>query len=448
MKYLGCFSFSLPTKYFMMQYLYAIFQFINKNKIIIVSVIIITIFFIFKNVIKEISVQSIDNKKNVVVFPTDSVTEYGLSHDKFKIIRAEFKQNESLGAILFNYHISYSQIDELVKKASKLFSFKNFSFGKKYTLFCSKDSVSKAQCFVYETSPTEYIFFDFRNGIDVYKKEKESESCIETASAVISGSLYKTLDKLDLGSELATKLADIYAWTIDFYKIQKGDHFKIVYEQTYVEGKPVEVGRILAAEFTHNNENFYAIYFDKDNNGKGNYYDEKGNGMKKAFLKAPLKFSRISSKYSLNRFHPVQKINKPHLGTDYAAATGTPIMSVADGTILDAQFKTFNGNYVKIKHNETYTTQYLHMSKIAKGMKPGKRVKQGDVIGYVGNTGLATGPHLCFRFWKNGKQIDPLKEKLPMSEPIEAKYKLQYNKVKDEFMLKIKNENSATSPNV
>jgi murein DD-endopeptidase MepM/ murein hydrolase activator NlpD len=377
----------------------------------------------------------------------DSLVEYGLSHHHFKVVKSEFKKNESLGAILFNYHISYSQIDELAKKASKIFNFKNFSFGKPYTIFCSKDSVEKAQCFVYETSPTEYVFVDFRDGINVYKKEKESERCIETVSGVIEGSLFETLDKLKLSSSLAVKLADIYACTIDFYKIKKDDNFNIVYEQIYIEGKAVDAGRILAAEFNHNNESFYAIYYDGENNGKGNYYDEKGNGMKKAFLKAPLKFSRISSPYSLKRFHPVQKINKPHLGTDYAAPSGTPIMSVADGTILEAKYGSANGNYVKIKHNQTYTTQYLHMSKIAKGMRSGEKVKQGEVIGYVGSTGLATGPHLCYRFWKNGKQVNPLKEKLPMSQPIDSRYRNEFNIIKDEMMLKLKKENNNVLPN-
>lgn len=429
-----------------MQYLKNGAQWVYKKQAAI-GAILLFIFIVFFG-----STQKNNLPQNTIVTyaaaPKDSIVEYGLSHDKFKIIKAEFKPNESLGAILFNYHISYSQIDELVKKAGKIFNFKNFSFGKEYTLFCSKDSLQKAQCFVYETSPTEYVLFDFRNGVNVYKKEKESEKRIETTAAVIEGSLYETLDKLNLNSSLATKLADIYAWTINFYKIQKGDNFKIVYEQTYVDGELVDVGRILAAEFNHNNETFYAIYYDANNDGKGSYYDEKGNGMKKAFLKSPLKFSRISSPFSLKRFHPVQKINKPHLGTDYAAASGTPIMSVADGTVLEAQFKTYNGNYVKVKHNQTYTTQYLHMSKIAKGMKPGAKVKQGDVIGYVGSTGLATGPHLCFRFWKNGKQVDPLKEKLPMSQPIDSKYKAQYDKVKDSMMLKLKNEKSFKAPNV
>ena len=423
-----------------MQHISALLQWLNQNKLIIGSIFIFLFFIFFKTPNTKF-----DYTNSVVFSPNlqakDSV-EYGLSHGKFKVIKAAFKPNESLGAILFNYHISYSQIDELVKKASTIFNFKNFSFGKKYTLFCSKDSLQKAQCFVYETSPTEYVFVDFRNGIDVYKKEKESEVCTKTVGAVIEGSLYETLDRLNLNTSLASELAEIYAWTIDFYKIKKGDHFKIVYEQIYVEDKPVGTGKILAAEFNHNNENFYAIYFDEDNDGKGHYYDEKGNGMKKAFLKAPLKFSRISSRYSLNRFHPVQKINKPHLGTDYAAVEGTPIMSVADGTVLEAQFKTFNGNYVKIKHNQTYTTQYLHMSKFAKGIKSGKKVKQGDIIGYVGSTGLASGPHLCFRFWKNDKQVDPLKEKLPMSQPIDSKYKSQYEKVRNEIMPKLKNEES------
>lgn len=431
-----------------MYYLKKAIQFIYQKRIM-VGIIALFFFLVLFEYTKE-NKHSLGKTTGTEIAKsnTDSIVEYGLSHNHFKVIKAEFKQNENLGSILFNYHISYAQIDELVKKASKIFDFKNFSLGKEYTLFCSKDSVERAQCFVYETSPTEYVFFDFRNGVDVYKKEKESETCIETISAVIEGSLYETLDQLNVSSSLATKLADIYAWTIDFYKIQKGDHFKIIYEQIYVEGKPIDiVGKIVAAEFNHNHESFYAIYFDEDNDGKGNYYDDKGNGMKKAFLKAPLKFSRISSPYSLKRFHPVQKINKPHLGTDYAAASGTPIMSVSDGTILEAKYGNFNGNYVKVKHNETYTTQYLHMSKIAKGMKPGKKVKQGEVIGYVGSTGLATGPHLCFRFWKNGKQVDPLKEKLPMSQPIDPKYKSHYNKVRDEMMEKLKNQTPNSAPN-
>jgi murein DD-endopeptidase MepM/ murein hydrolase activator NlpD len=213
---------------------------------------------------------------------------------------------------------------------------------------------------------------------------------------------------------------------VDFYKIQQGDKFKVVYDEDFVNGQSVGIGEISSAVFNSCGKDLYAFYYAKDAAHEGDYYDENGNSMKKEFLKAPVKFSRISSHYSLNRFHPVTKEWKAHLGTDYAAPFGTPIMATADGIIEDACFKVYNGNYVKIRHNGQYKTQYLHMSKIAKGMHPGARVKQGEIIGYVGATGLATGPHVCYRFWKDGQQVDPLKQKLTFSDPMPVKYKSDF----------------------
>jgi len=211
-----------------------------------------------------------------------------------------------------------------------------------------------------------------------------------------------------------------------------------VYEDKSVEGKSIGVGRILAAEFVHFGKPIYSFYFEQDS--IGDYFDDEGNSLRKAFLKSPLKFSKISSRYNLNRFHPVQKRFKAHLGTDYAAPQGTPIFTIGNGVVVEAKFSQFNGNYVKIKHNGTYTTQYLHMSKIASGMKPGRRVTQGEVIGYVGSTGLATGPHVCFRFWKNGKQVDHLREDFPTAEPVESKNRAAFDIEKQRLINLLNNQ--------
>ena len=230
---------------------------------------------------------------------------------------------------------------------------------------------------------------------------------------------------------------DLYGWSVDFQSLQKGDKYKVQFEEKLIDGQVVGITDIKLAYFEHNGEPYHAIPFEQ--NGEVNFFDQDGNSLKKAFLRDPLKYTRISSRYNLRRFHPVQKRYKAHLGTDYAAPTGTEIRSVGDGTVIEARYTSANGNYVKIKHNGTYTTQYLHMSKIGKGIRAGARIKQGQVIGYVGSTGLATGPHLCFRFWKNGKQEDWLREKIPPSEPILSQNKLAFETKKSEALILLAN---------
>jgi murein DD-endopeptidase MepM/ murein hydrolase activator NlpD len=347
----------------------------------------------------------------------EPVYEYGIAVDSFTVHKGEIMPNQFLADILLKYNLSYPEIQELVQKASTIFDVRKIMSGKNYAVFCSKDSTEKARCFVYEPNAAEYIMFDLRDSIQVSRIEREIEITEREIAGTIESSLYVTLSKLDVNPALAVKLADIFAWTIDFYRIHKGDEFRVIFDEKSIEGKSLGVGEIKAVLFKHRGKDFYAFPFNQK--GKIEYFDEEGNGMRKAFLQAPLKFSRISSGFNMKRFHPVTKQMKPHLGTDYAAPTGTPILAVADGVVQEAQFKQYNGNYVKIKHNSVYTTQYLHMSKIGAGIKPGKFVKQGDIIGYVGSTGLATGPHVCFRFWKNGKQVDHRKEDLPHSLPIE-----------------------------
>ncbi len=342
--------------------------------------------------------------------------EYGIETDSFLVVKDQVKKNQNLSSILLPYHVSYTTIDQLAKASKEVFDVRKIATGKPYTIFCRKDSSGMATCFVYEASATDYVVFDMRDSVRIYKGQKPIEKRTRYVKGTVNSSLYVDLQKRNTNPVLAIELSEIYAWTIDFYRIQKGDEFEVLYTENYVEGKSVGIDRIQASTFTHFKKPIRAYFFESDTE-KG-YFDEDGKNLKKAFLKAPVKFSRISSGYSGRRFHPVQKRYKAHLGTDYAAPTGTPIRAVGDGVITEARFKRNNGNYVKMRHNSVYSTQYLHMSKIQSGIKPGVRVSQGDVIGYVGSTGLATGPHVCFRFWKNGKQVNHRREELPPSEPI------------------------------
>jgi len=236
------------------------------------------------------------------------------------------------------------------------------------------------------------------------------------------------MDELGANPQLTNEFADIFAWQIDFFRLFPGDKFKLIYEEQQVEGEFVGLGKIKGAYFEHYGNPYYAINYEQKSGIE--YFDPEGKSLRKALLKYPVEFTRISSRYTGRRFHPVQKRYKAHLGTDFAAPTGTPIRSVGDGIILEARYGKYNGNYVKVKHNGIYSTQYLHMSRIAKGVRPGTKVKQGQVIGYVGSTGLARGSHLCFRFWKNGVQVDALKVDLPASEPISEENLEEYNILK------------------
>lgn len=368
--------------------------------------------------------------------------EFGIVTDSFEVIRGVIKPGQVLGEILYRNHIDHLEIDKIVTSSKGIFDVKRAKAGQPYTVFCTKDSNAVAKCFIYEESPISYVVFDLRDGIKVYRGEKEVEVKMRTASGEIKSSLWNAIMENNMSPALVMELSNIYAWTIDFFRIQKGDEFKVYYEERFVEDEFVGIGRIWAAKFTHQSEEFYAFYFKEAGENFGDYFDEESKTLRKAFLRAPLNFSRISSKYSKRRRHPVTGRVKPHLGTDYAAPKGTPILSTANGRIIEARYKGNNGNYVKIRHNNTYTTQYLHMSKIKSGINPGVHVKQGDVIGYVGSTGQATGPHVCYRFWKNGIQVDPYKQKLPPSEPMKEQSKAPFKLVKDSLIQYLAEPNS------
>lgn len=354
--------------------------------------------------------------------------EYGMVTDSFLVIKDKVGKNQNLSSILLPYGVPYATIDQIAKASREVFDVRKLAAGKPYTIFCTKDSAGYATCFIYEPNATDYVVYNLRDSIHVYKGQKEIEKKTRYVKGVVNSSLYVDLQKQHADPMLAIELSEIYAWTIDFYRIQKGDEFEILYTENYVEGKSIGVDRILASTFTHFGKPIKAYFFESENE-KG-YFNAEGDNLKKAFLQAPVKFSRISSGYNLKRFHPVQKRVKPHLGTDYAAPKGTPIMAVGDGVVTEARYKANNGNYVKMRHNSVYETQYLHMSKIANGIKPGVRVSQGDIIGYVGSTGLATGPHVCFRFWKNGKQVDHRKEELPSSDPVSDGTKAEFDLIR------------------
>ncbi|OWY17635.1 peptidase M23 [Sphingobacteriales bacterium UPWRP_1] len=358
---------------------------------------------------------------------TEFLDYLGLPVNGYAIHEDVVKKNEVLSDILGNCNVPYSVIDELVNKNKKVFDPKNIKPQKTYFVLCN--AAQKATFWVYEETPTNYIIFDLRGTPYAYSCEKDIITTLKLATGIIHNSLYVTLSNNNLNPALASELAKVFAYSVDFFKLQKGDKFKAIFEEHYVDGQSVGIGNIKAAYFEHRKEPFYAFIYNQDD--YTGYFDEDGKSLKKAFLKSPLKFTRISSKYTQKRFHPILKRYKPHLGTDYAAPPGTPVMTIGDGTIVAAAYSRGNGNFVKVQHNGTYTTQYLHLSRFGRGIKRGVRVKQGQVIGYVGSTGLATGPHLCFRFWKNGKQVDPYREKPARAEPVRKKYLEQYRMYSD-----------------
>ena len=353
--------------------------------------------------------------------------EYGYDLNEYNVFRDTIRSGDTFGAILDANHVSQAEIFEVVSKIKDSFDVRRVRVGKPYILLNSKDSINKTQVFIYEKNKVDYAVVDLRDCIFTFNDKKPTSVIEKTASGTITSSLSETMEEQHLSPYMTDRLASIYAWTIDFFRLQPNDRFKVVYTEKFINDTiPAGLDEIKAVYFEHRGKPLYAFNFMADSIlGISDYYDDEANNLRRAFLKAPVKFSRISSRYNLRRRirYYGYKV-RPHKGTDFAAPIGTPIMATADGTITISERKRGNGNYVKIRHNATYDTQYLHMKK--RNVKAGDFVRQGDLIGWVGMTGNTGGPHVCYRFWKNGKQVDPFNLDLPASEPMADSLKTKY----------------------
>lgn len=372
-----------------------------------------------------------EEKKEVLPIkkPDPIVMEFGFKLNDYDVIRDTINSGDTFGSILATQNLGTNKEFEITEKIRDSFNLRNIRVGKAYTMLRTRDSAKVLKAFIYKADIAHYYVVDLRDSTRAYKKQLPITIKRRTIATEIDGSLSATLHDAGVQPSLAQNLADIYAYSVDFFKIQKGDRFAVTFNEKYINDTIYAgVESMEASFFIHKGKKIYAFPFKQDTTARRfDYYDEEGKVLKNMFLKAPLKFGyRISSRFSKNRFHPVQKRFKAHKGTDYAASSGTPIITTASGVVERAGYTAGNGNYVKVKHSSTYSTQYLHMSKIL--VRNGQRVSQGQVIGKVGSTGLATGPHVCYRFWKNGVQVDPLAQKLPNSEPMNAKFKPRFMK--------------------
>lgn len=355
------------------------------------------------------------------------VVEFGFTLNDFQVVQDTIKSGDTFGKLLESYNIGNFKVHEVTEQIKDSFNMRDIRVGKPITLLKTKESPHQLQVFIYQKDNIHYSVVDFRDTIvKAYNRQKPITIKKRTIATAITGSLSETLNKNGVEAGVANNLAKIYEYSIDFFKIQKDDKFAVtMYEKFINDTVYVGVDRLESSFFEHKGKRIYAFPYKIDSLAKRfEYYDEEGKGLKTMFLKAPLDYFRISSRFSPKRFHPVQMTWKAHKGTDYAAPHGTPIKTTASGVVERTGYTAGNGNYVKVKHNGTYSTQYLHMSKIL--VRQGQRVEQGQVIGKVGSTGLATGPHVCYRFWKNGVQVDPLAQKLPNTEPMNAKHKAKY----------------------
>jgi murein DD-endopeptidase MepM/ murein hydrolase activator NlpD len=383
-----------------------------------------------------------DAEKEEIIVPQPNI--YGLYTDSLSLFEGVVKKNETLTDILLPHNVSYNTISTIVTLAKEKFNVRKINIGKKYKIYSKIDSVATIQYFIYESDPINFAIIDFTDSLLAIRNgEKEVVVKEREVAGIIENSLYMTLNEQNVSDLLALKMAEVYAWQIDFYRLFEGDSFKVIFEEKFIDNEFVGIGKIKSSYFNHRNDGFYAFYYEQ--NGNGEYFDEEGNSLRKAFLKSPLKFGRMSSSFSRRRFHPVLHRFKAHLGTDYAAPTGTPIHATGDGVVIEARYKSNNGNYVKIRHNGTFKTQYLHMSKIAKGIRRGVSVQQSQIIGYVGMTGLATGPHVCYRFWKNGEQVNHRAQKVKSSNPIPTEKLSQYKIHIDSIKSNLDSNNIATS---
>ncbi|WP_281297938.1 M23 family metallopeptidase [Flavobacterium limnophilum] len=371
------------------------------------------------------SLFSCTQKENLNVIPDQSlqprIEQFGFDFNDFNVLHDTIQRGDTFGSIIENQNLGKNQVYDIIEKVKDTFDVRTVRIGKAFTLLRSKDRYKKLQVLIYQPDRGSYFVIDFRDSVSVSKIIRPIRFKQRTIAGELDGSLSEALNKQGVDGALANKLTKVYAWSIDFFKLKKGDKFGVTFTERYIDDTIYDgVDSLKAAFFEYKGKMIYAFPFAQNEaSGKLDYYDENGKALKNFFLKSPLKYANITSRFSKNRFHPVQHIWKAHKGTDYAAPRGTPIMTTAAGVVEQTGYTAGNGNFVKVKHDRTYSTQYLHMSKIL--VRRGQRVTQGAIIGKVGSTGLATGPHVCYRFWKNGIQVDALRLKLPNSQPMDRK---------------------------
>jgi len=348
---------------------------------------------------------------------------YGVRIDLYDIASGEVHRNQTLSDLLLPYGVTMQEIYKISLLPDSIIDERKINPGNHYQFYTRVDTISEADMadknlFVYEKDPLNFVIIGIdADSVWASNGRKPVVTRLQSAKGTIETSLWESMMNAELNPMLAVELSEIYAWSIDFFGLQQGDQYKVIYEESYVDSVSIGIDKILGAWFYHNGTDFWAIPFVQDS--VRSFFDEEGNSLRKAFLKAPLRFSRISGRFTNSRYHPILKIRRPHHGVDYAAPRGTPVHTVGDGVVTKVGYqKGGGGNYVSIKHNSVYSTTYMHLNGFARGIRPGVYVKQGDLIGYVGSTGLATGPHLDFRFYKNGYAVDPLKVEAPPVEPI------------------------------
>jgi murein DD-endopeptidase MepM/ murein hydrolase activator NlpD len=404
--------------------------------------IFLLLFFTFSRIMwYNYMIPTVDQKEDILLVEPKLL--FGLPVDSFHVEENKVRANENLSDILTDRGVSAQVIDRIAHLPTSVFDLRRMKVGNDYALFYSRDSLRKPLFFVYSENMVNYYTYNLLlDSCKVIPGKNELTTVRSVASGTINSSLWNAMKENNLDPILAIQLSELFQWSIDFFAIQKGDHFTVLYDQDYVKGEKLGIGTIHTAIFNASGQEFTALHFEQEDGQS--YFDEQGRSIRKEFLKAPLKMFRISSRFSTARMHPVLRIVRPHFGVDYAAPTGTPVYSIGDGVVLSKAYQAGGGgNFLKIRHNSVYTTTYMHLSKFAAGIQAGARVKQGELIGYVGATGLASGPHLDFRVFMNGFPVDPLKLKSPPANPVTPANMANFLSVRDKLLKELRGSKSS-----
>jgi murein DD-endopeptidase MepM/ murein hydrolase activator NlpD len=359
---------------------------------------------------------------------------YKINIDSLEMITGNVGESQNLASLLSPY-VSGQIIDRIAKETRNVFDVRKMRSGNRFARISTKDSIHRTLFFIYEVNDIDFIVYDFRDSLRVYSDKKKVTKLNRTARGIITSSLWNCFLENRMDLNLGLSLSDVYAWTVDFYGLQKGDGFTVIYDELFVDNTPVGIDRIRVAVFTSSGKDYYAFYFDQP--GGGDYFDQSGQSLRRSFLKAPLKFSRISSRYTASRMHPILRISRPHFGVDYAAPRGTPVVALGDGRVTEMGWHGGYGRFISIRHNTVFTSTYAHLSGYARGLRNGLPVKQGDLIGYVGSSGLSTGAHLDFRVYKNGSPTNPLKLESPAANPVEPTVMDKFRKLADSMRVQL-----------